>query len=251
MSVRMGRAILIAAQFLTILPVRFRRPPSDAEIGRSLTVYPLIGLLLGAGLAIGAWLLRRQAGFLTAALLLAAWTIVTGALHLDGLADCADAWVGGRGTRARTLAIMKDPASGPMGVTAIVIVLLLKFAGLTVLCRHHAYGGLAIAPVLARAAVQLLFLTTPYVRAGGLGAALAARMRRGELLFALLLTVAGVVLAAGLTGLWVLAGVTLVFFLARRSICARIGGATGDTAGAMVEIIEACVLLGFGLALGR
>ncbi len=243
----MIRPILIALQFLTTLPVRYRGAPTDEEIGRSLTFYPLIGLVLGLFLAAGAWLLQRQPPLLVAALLLLAWTALTGALHLDGLADCADAWVGGRGDRVRTLAIMKDPYSGPVGVAAVVIVLLLKFAALTVLCGNRAFLLLTVAPVLGRAAIQGLFLTTPYVRPQGLGAALVAQMRRGETFLVLCLTCALVWLAWERTGLAALlvAGGGLVLF--RRAMMRRIGGTTGDTAGALVELVEVSVLVACGL----
>ncbi|WP_173644308.1 adenosylcobinamide-GDP ribazoletransferase, partial [Xanthomonas citri] len=89
---------------------------------------------------------------LGAALLLSAWVWLTGALHLDGLADTTDAWVGGMGERRRTLAIMKDPASGPMAVTAVVLVLLLKCAALASLLAQ-APTTLWLAPLLARSAL--------------------------------------------------------------------------------------------------
>ncbi|MBU6296652.1 MAG: adenosylcobinamide-GDP ribazoletransferase [Alphaproteobacteria bacterium] len=237
------RAFLIAVQFLTTLPVTLKRPPTEVESGRSLTFYPLVGLLLGTMLAGGGWILRQENPLLVSALLLAVWTALTGALHLDGLADCADAWVGGRGDRARTLAIMKDVCSGPMGVTSIVIVLLMKFAGIAVLCEQHAILQLAIVPLLARTAIQLLFLTTPYVRADGLGAAMAANLRRGNILVAVVLTVFGVLAFTQCAGLWAVSAAASVFILCQHSMLARIGGTTGDTAGALAEIAEACTLL--------
>ena len=92
--------------------------------------------------------------------MLLAWVGVTGALHLDGLADSADAWVGGIGRSHRTLAIMKDPRSGPAGVVAVVLLLVLKFAALASLpgargCRWF------LAPMLGRTALTAAFVTTP------------------------------------------------------------------------------------------
>ncbi|MDA8093464.1 MAG: adenosylcobinamide-GDP ribazoletransferase [Betaproteobacteria bacterium] len=240
-------AILIAAQFLTILPLQPKQSPTEEAIGRSLSFYPLIGLLLGLVLVAGARIFRHEDALLVAAILLAIWTLLTGALHLDGLADCVDAWVGGRDDRTRTLAIMKDPASGPMGVTAIVIVLLLKFAMLATLCVHGALVPIALAPLLGRAAVQALLLTTPYVRVNGLGAALAAHLRRRELLVALILTGVGTWLAAGNAAVAVLLAAGGVLAVFRRAILQRIGGTTGDTAGALVELVEVSVLIVFCL----
>ena len=244
----MIRALLVAMQFLTALPIHLEPAPGDREIGRSFSYYPLVGLLLGGVLAGGGRLLAGADPMLAAALLVLVWTALTGALHLDGLADCADAWVGGRGDRERTLAIMKDPYCGPMGVAAVVVALLLKFATLTVLCQHKAFILLAVAPVVGRAAVQLLFLTTPYVRPAGLGAALAEHMRRGEVFLVLIIACAGVVFAAAYAGLRALIGAGGVFLLFRRSMLIHIGGTTGDTAGALVEISEATVLTAICLA---
>lgn len=246
----MIRPILIAVQFLTTLPVRFGGAPAEQEIGRSLTFYPLIGLVLGLFLAAGTWLLQRQPPLLVAALLLLGWTALTGALHLDGLADCADAWVGGRGDRMRTLAIMKDPYSGPVGVAAVAVVLLLKFAALTVLCGNRAFALLPVAPVLGRAAIQALFLTTAYVRPQGLGSALVAQMRRGEVFLALCLTCGAVWLAGGNPGLTALLATAGALTLFRQAILRRIGGTTGDTAGALVEIVEATAMVALCLASG-
>ena len=113
------QAFLIALQFLTRLPVRLPEAPGEQDIGRSLLYYPLVGLLLGFTLAALAWALG-EGTLLHAAILLAAWVLMSGALHLDGLADSADAWAGGQGDRERSLAIMKDPACGPAGAVALI-----------------------------------------------------------------------------------------------------------------------------------
>lgn len=103
---------LIALQFLTRLPVRIASEPDEKSIAQSLSYYPLVGLIIGALLAGIAWGLSGAPVLLSAALLLVTWVLVTGGLHLDGLADSMDAWVGGLGDRERTLAIMKDPYCG-------------------------------------------------------------------------------------------------------------------------------------------
>jgi len=127
------RPMLIAVAIPDLLP----HPPGGAPVGReaglSLLWYPAVGLLLGLLLWVAAMLLSPLATPLAAALVLAAWVSCTGALHLDGLADTADGWVGGHGDRERTLAIMKDPCSGPVAVAAVVCLLLVKFAALSAL----------------------------------------------------------------------------------------------------------------------
>src|SRR4030067_2574797 len=100
--------LLLAIQFLTQIPVRLKQPYGEREVGASLLYYPLVGLLLGALLVGLNSLLHGVPVLLHAALLLAAWVGVTGALHLDGLADSADAWLGGIGSRGGRLAVMKE-----------------------------------------------------------------------------------------------------------------------------------------------
>ena len=232
--------LLAALGFLTRVPVPTGVFDDPEAQRRSLPWYPLVGLLLGLCLATLGWLLRHGPPLLAAAVVLIAWVALTGALHLDGLADSADAWVGGLGDRERTLAIMKDPCCGPAGVVALVLVLLLKFAALVTLLRHGE-AGLWLAPMLARAALTALFLWVPYVRREGLGTPLLRASRRAcqlSLVLAALLA-----LAAGWGGALSLLVALIVGWLWVRSGRRRIGGFTGDTAGAMTELVESAVLL--------
>ena len=238
--------MLIAVQFLTRLPVRLPGEIDASLISRSLLFYPLVGALLGALLAALGLLLGNAPAGVQAALVLAAWVLITGALHLDGLADSADAWLGGHGDRERTLAIMKDPYSGPAGVVLLVLVLLGKFAALEAVLPTGQWLALLGVPLLARAMVPVLFLTTPYVRPGGLGAALS---EQGEFRAGLWLVVGlSLSLALLVQGFAALLAALAMFWLLRWLMLQRLGGTTGDTAGAMIEIIETAALL--ALALG-
>jgi adenosylcobinamide-GDP ribazoletransferase len=233
---------LIAFQFLTRLPVRLPGPPDERDIGRSLLYYPLVGLLLGLVLAALAGALRDTAPLLGAALLLTAWVVMTGGLHLDGLADSADAWVGGQGSRERSLAIMKDPCCGPAGVVALMLVLVLKLASLETLVAQHQALPLALAPLMGRASLTALFISTPYVRPGGLGEAL-ARCARRPAAAVVAVAVAAIALTTGRSGLWPLASALVTFIALRALMLRRLGGPTGDIAGALLEIIEASTLV--------
>ncbi len=230
----------IALQFLSSLPVTLPGMPTPRQVGRSLLYYPLVGLLFGLVLWLASHWLGGVPAALHAALLLTLWVLLSGALHLDGLADSADAWLGGFGDRERTLQIMKDPRSGPAAVVTLVLVLLLKFCALWALIEQGAGLQLMLAPVIGRAAMLGLFLCTPYVRPGGLGQALADHMPRRAAGW-VLLTCAGLGLA--LTG-WAMVLTAVVFVALRRVMCNRLGGTTGDTAGALLELLELTVLLG-------
>jgi adenosylcobinamide-GDP ribazoletransferase len=240
--------LLIALQFLTRLPIRLPGMPAPRQLGRSLLWYPLVGLLLGTVLLAAAGLLSGVAVPLAAALLLALWVLASGGLHLDGLADTVDAWVGGYGDRERTLALMKDPCCGPMAVAALVLLLLLKFAALWALLEAGAWAALLLAPLLGRAGVLLLLLGTPYVREGGLGSALAAHVPQRAGWRVLLASVLACLLA-GWAGLLAVAVAAALFVLVRRALLQRLGGTTGDSAGALLELLECGVLVALAVAL--
>ncbi|MHC8325735.1 adenosylcobinamide-GDP ribazoletransferase [Pseudomonas sp. LB1P83] len=237
----------IALQFLSSLPIRLPGMPAPQELGRSLLFYPLVGLLFGALLWALNWLLLGTPLLLHAALLLTVWVLLSGALHLDGLADSADAWLGGFGDRDRTLTIMKDPRSGPIAVVTLVLVLLLKFAALLALIEQQHSVVLIIVPLIGRGALLGLFLTTPYVRAGGLGQALADHLPRSAGKQVLAVSALACVLIAGFSGVWALVLAGVMFVWLRQVMLRRLGGTTGDTAGAMLELLEMAVLVGLAL----
>lgn len=232
----------IALQFLTRLPVTLAGMPTPEQIGRSLLFYPLVGLLIGLLLHAAQQLLGDSAVLLQAALLLTLWVGISGGLHLDGLADSVDAWAGGFGDKQRTLAIMKDPRSGPIAVVVLVLLLLLKFAALVALLESGSGLLLVLVPWLARCLLPLLFLTTPYVRAGGLGQALAEHLPRQQLPWVLAANALAMLLFGwpALLALLVAGG---VFIWLRSLMLKRLDGTTGDTAGALLEIAECTVLV--------
>ncbi|WP_192564052.1 adenosylcobinamide-GDP ribazoletransferase [Pseudomonas gozinkensis] len=237
----------IALQFLSSLPIRLPGMPAPEQLGRSLLFYPPVGLLFGVIL----WALNiALAGaplLLHAALLLTVWVLLSGALHLDGLADSADAWLGGFGDRERTLTIMKDPRSGPIAVVTLVLVLLLKFAALLALIEKQQGMALIIVPLIGRAALLGLFLTTTYVRAGGLGQALADHLPRKTGWQVLAVSTAACVVIAGFNAVVALLVSVVVFIWLRHLMVRRLGGTTGDTAGALLELLEMSVLVGLAL----
>ena len=237
------RPPLLAFGLLTRLPIPdLGDGDMSRDLGRSLHWYPLVGLVIGVALAVVAAL--PLPSLLQAALALALWVGLTGALHLDGLADCADAWVGGMGDRERTLRILKDPACGPMGATALVLVLLLKVAALYTLFDGGAVLALLLTPVSVRAVLPAAFIVTPYVRPGGMGDTLARHYSPGGTAISTLLVLAATLIALPLA-LWIawLASILVLLWLWRRAMIRRLGGFTGDGAGALVELGETLLLL--------
>lgn len=242
----MLKPFLVAVQFLTRLPVA-AGDRSEQDVGRSVLFYPLVGLFLGLALALLAFALAGRHAALAAALVLALWVFATGALHLDALADSADAWLGGFGDPEKTLAIMKDAHCGPAAVAVVSVTLIVKFAALEALIAADAWPLLLVVPMIGRATAPLLFLTTAYVRPGGLGTAIPGHLPRGGAMGVVVMTAILPVLAFGWQGaLPVLAGAG-GFLLLRRLMVKRIGGTTGDTAGAAIELTETAALVAAAL----
>ncbi len=235
----------LALTFLTRLPTPPIERVDPADMGRSALFYPIVGLLIGVILCLLPWLLPSASSLVLAAVLTVGWAMLTGGLHLDGVADSADAWLGGWGDAEKTQRILKDPLLGAAGVIAIVAVMLLKFVGLTVLLEQQLWWLVLFTPVLGRSLVLLLFLTTPYVRREGLGNAVTDFLPKlGALLLCMLIAGAGLYLS------WQgLLAALLIFYGLRRLMVQRLRGCTGDTAGATIELTELGWLLGIGLSL--
>lgn len=247
----------VALQFLTRLPVRVEPPPDAREIGLSLACYPIVGVVLGVILWGVALAVSRLDHLLGATIVLVAWVAITGALHIDGLADTADAWVGGHGDRERTLAIMKDPRSGPMALAAVGCLLLLKLAALAALVTHshlaswrdpRLAAGCMLPPLLARATVPLLFAYTPYVRPQGIANDLMEHQSRGAGILVAALCALCTLAAFGIRGALGLGAAAITYGVTRSALVRRLGGFTGDGAGALIEVTEAACLVAIAAA---
>lgn len=205
--------------------------------------FPLVGLLIG-GLLIavdGACALIFP-DFLRAIVDVLFLALVTGALHLDGLADSADGLFSHR-SREQALEIMKDPRVGVMGVVAVIFCVLLKIGGIHAINANHLWLWLLLAPALARVSQVIgLVVMKDLRKGGGIGSLLYQKGNYSILLMSLVPLaipfflnfrtgiLAFVVFAFTTTGL-------LIYFQY------RLGGMTGDTFGAMTEIVEAVLLI--------
>lgn len=242
---QISTAFFLAVSLLTRLPIPTLSTLSDADFGRSVLFYPLVGGLIGSILCLPLWLLPEAEPIVLAAILTVLWAALTGGLHLDGVADSADAWLGGFGDLEKTHRILKDPLVGAAGAIALSSTLLLKFAALTVLINHQLIWLILFAPVLGRNFVVLLLLNTPYVRTQGLASAAVNNLPKTPAIYLVLLVM-------GIAGWLAWQGLILaliLFWLLRRLMMQRLGGCTGDTAGACVEFGEAAWLIGIALSL--
>ena len=235
-------SFLIALQFLTIIPVTHLTIASDKQLGDSSLFYPVIGLIIGSLLVVSALWLSDLSLTIQAAIILILWVLLTGGLHLDGLADCADAWVGGLGSKQRSLDIMKDPAAGPIAVVVLVLLLLLKWSMISFVIEQNSIEALLLTPMLGRVAILILMLKANYIRADGLGKKIVLNLPvsavKGLVLFCMLLSLyyLGVLPIS-----FMLMMLFTVFYQSKK----RLGGVTGDVYGASVELVEIAILLGF------
>ncbi len=235
---------LQALQFLTRIPVPLSVQLNNRQLGQSVLFYPLVGLSLGLILAGLDAVLSNAGPNLEAAIILAGWVFLSGGLHLDGLADCADAWVGGTGNREKTLAIMKDPAAGAVAVIVLILVMLLKWSALTTLFSQRHALALIWTPVLGRSAILALMLTTPYIRKNGLAEQLVQNLPRSPAW--IILTLVGIIAGSQL-GWSAVASALVTLALLRHTALSRLGGMTGDVYGASVELVEMMVLVSLAL----
>jgi len=238
----------LAVSFLTIIPL-YKKMANNQELARSVSYYPLVGLLLGSAAA-GVCYLLRIFGLTLAADAVALVTMITltGGLHLDGLMDTADGLLSGR-DRGKKLEIMKDSRVGAMGVMAFGTVMLLKLTFLYELDWGLKLTALILAPAAGRWAMAFGIVRYPYARAaGGLGAGLQGAGFTQLAIASVTLTAAAVWLV-GWQGVVILGTVGLVTMVCTGMIVKSLGGMTGDTYGATGEMVETWTL--FIILLGQ
>ncbi len=221
------------------LPIRLPADWSPGDSGRASVWYPFVGLVIGA-ITWFAWngANRVFPPLVASVLTLIVWVLLTGGLHLDGLADCCDGLFM-TATPERRLEVMKDPHLGAYGVIGLVLVFMLKAAALSVIPSP----GILLATSLARWCILPAALM-PLARPSGMGADFAAGFRRPFIVWGAIIPLAIAILLGMCGVLSALAGlgaVALILWLAK----ARIGGVTGDVFGVIIEIVETVVLITF------
>ncbi|MFB0547140.1 MAG: adenosylcobinamide-GDP ribazoletransferase [Anaerolineae bacterium] len=236
----------IALQFLTSIPLPIKRRFSAMEIGRSMAYFPLVGLFLGlVWVGLDGLLGLILPGAVVNALLIAALIALTGALHLDGFIDCCDGLLCAKSPEER-LEILRDTQIGAFGAVGVISLLLLKYAALGGLVGPLRQRILLLAPVLSRWSMVYAARLYPYARTGqGVGRMFSDHVTRRDLATASLTAALAALLSLGWRGLIPLAVTWLLTVALIRWIMGRIPGLTGDTYGAINEIVEVGVLVVF------
>lgn len=234
---------LLAVQFLTIIPVKAGF--SAKKTAGAVVFFPVIGLLLGLILA-GTNILMAKAGFdtlLSSAATIVLLVVLTGGIHMDGLADTADALASGK-DRKKQLKIMRDPHIGSMGALALVCVIVLKIILLNGIPSPVKPAALILMCVLGRWAMVFIMHNFTYARKNGKAKIFMQGLNRKKLFFASLFATTAALIIYGVKGLVVMAPAAVLVYIAGRLISNKMGGITGDVIGTANELTEVLILSG-------
>ena len=234
--------LIAAARYLTIVPLPGRPRDGGEELGAAASWFPVVGLGIGVVLVATERVTTLLFPTLLAALLtVTVWKVVTGGLHLDGLADCLDGLVGK--DPEHRLAIMRDSRIGAFGALGLIFFLLLEVAAVAELPQAIRWRVLVAAPAIARAMPPLVARAFPAARAHGHGAGFRVGLRARSAVLALVLAAAAAFLALGPIAALALAAAIAAALGIGRFMAGRLGGMTGDVLGASVEVAELTALL--------
>ena len=231
---------LSALAFLTVLPV----PGNGRDIGAGLRWFSGVGLLLGA-LAAGSWWLATQAWqgpLVPAVIAVGALAALTGMLHLDGLADVADAALVSA-SRERRAAILHDVHHGTFAIVAVTLVLLLKVAALADCSERAGVLLLAIVPACARGALPLAMRSGSMLPSSSMAAGAAAAATPAAIVLDLGVAAFPAAVLLGVSGMVVAGACLAAAWLTVAALSRRLGGINGDCLGAAVELGETAGLL--------
>lgn len=231
-----------AMRFLTLIPISWRAEEDARHFAKSLAFFALVGMVIGGFGACGIFLLNK--GFpqpVVIAMGLAYLAFISGCLHLDGLSDSADGLLSSR-PREACLKIMKDSRAGAMGIVVVLLVLLTKFAALGAMPKETLLPAFFLMPLAGRCAILLTMASLPYARAeGGLGQLFYSGNSKKAAAIGFALLLVSLLFLVPDRALPILIGFLAVTFLFNRWCRAKLGGATGDTLGAVCELTEMIV----------
>jgi len=239
-----------ALRFLTVVPVTWRTDDDSHYFDTCLAFFPVVGILIGVVGAAGVYITQNFfPGQVVAVAAVVYLGSISGFLHLDGLSDSADGLLSAR-PRETSLTIMKDSRVGAMGVIAVVLVLLAKYCALSTLGAGQFCLAVFFMPLAGRCAILFTMARLPYARPeGGLGRLFYSKRSKATALTAFLLLLIFFALLAPsrlLVGIFAILTVNLLF---GKWCLRRLGGATGDTLGAVCELTEVITAFAFTASL--
>ena len=232
----------LAISFLTILPVRIEGA-EESDVAASMAWFPLVGSAMGILLALeDHFLTVLFSQTICSALLVLSIVLLSGAIHLDGLADTADAW-GAGGDRDRALEILRDSRLGTFGTIAVFFALALKVLALACVTGKARLFTLVLAMTLARWALVAVSYKIDYLRTVGAGSSMLAREDSANIAKATAFALLPLLTTFSRKAFLACALAVMVTFAMRSFYRRWLGGITGDLIGACGEIVEVMVML--------
>ncbi|PIZ16199.1 adenosylcobinamide-GDP ribazoletransferase [Candidatus Desantisbacteria bacterium CG_4_10_14_0_8_um_filter_39_17] len=243
------KRFLIALQFLTIIPVKVK-DVDEKDSAKSAAFFPVVGIVIGILLVLFYAVLSQLMPAMPAdVFVIIFWIFITGVLHLDGLADTMDGFYAST-QKEKILKVMEDTSTGAKGVAALIILLLFKFALLSNIEGAAKIYSLILAPTISRYSMFIAIASSSPARKEGMGKLFIGKTGLAELIFSSIIMVLicltswflplGQIKMLGFIAVAVAVIITLTFV---RYCNYKIGGMTGDTLGALNEIVEVAVLL--------
>lgn len=241
------KLFLATLAFMSRIPVpeRFMQGLAVEQYVRGIVTFPLVGVVLGALGGLVFILLDGWCGIPLAALFsVLALALLTGGFHLDGLADTCDGVFSAR-TRERMLAIMRDSRLGTHGGLALIVVLLAKMLVIAELALRDmpVLTVLIAACAAGRGGSVLLMYGHRYAREEGLGNLFIGKISLAQTLITLGITALLAAMLLGITGLLALTITLVAIYLLGLMLKRTLGGQTGDTLGAAIELGEVIFML--------
>ncbi|MDD5738094.1 MAG: adenosylcobinamide-GDP ribazoletransferase, partial [Candidatus Omnitrophica bacterium] len=238
------KGFLSALQFLTVIPVKIKGGVSDEEISSSAAWFPAVGLIVGIFLAFAYEALSHVfPAPVVCAFVLTLSEAVTGGLHIDGFIDTMDGIASGA-DRKRALEIMHEGRPGALGLAAVILLFLSKYSLLLSLPKGTVEISLVAMSVVSRASFVASAVFYPYAREGseGLGKIFIGKVKRPAAMIAAVTLLAAVIFILRAGALIMLPAAAAAFIVCNFYFKRKLGGVTGDTIGAVGEVLEVIVL---------
>jgi len=235
-------SFLLAIQFLTIIPFKIKHI-NEKDMSKSMIYFPLIGLLLGLILAVtfNFFSFLQFKDLFINIILVILLIVLTGGIHLDGLADTTDAILS-RKNKEEMLKIMRDSHIGVMGVLSLISIILLKISFLSSISTPLKTISLILMCVLSRWALVFTMFLFPYARQKGKAKIFIQGMNFKIFILATIIALICVAIIWKIKGLIILGIIAICAYIIGKFINHKIGGITGDTLGAINELTEVIVL---------
>jgi len=235
------RGLILAVQFLTRLPTSQLAGFRQEELSRSAVWFPVVGLIIGLFLVIAVWLGASASPWVAALLVVLVWTGITGALHLDGAADLADALGASHRDSERFHSVLKDPHIGTFGVVVLISLVLTKLMTVAWLIQSpdSTLWALLLIPAWGRLGSMYWSQTLEPLTPGS-GEQFAWQIPKNSMwIWGVALSLLSLITVSLLFVLTAVASLLLW----RAFLQWRLGGMSGDCLGAGIEYCECAMLL--------